>query len=191
MALFRIRVTEGPGVQILKKHSGNLSGALQRIGQYLVRLAQSAFANQRHAGIPWAPRHVPSILGVIQDLESGPSVKAERFQPRPVLVVTGALRRSLYHQATGPKTVVVRSTVPYARLMNDGGESSRSVTPEVKQNLAEYLRANKGMRPLLGFLFHRDEVHTEVQPRDFLSIPPEARPKIQKLIRDQLEEGRA
>lgn len=191
MALFRTRVVEGPGVQILKKHSGDLSGALDRVGQYLVRLAQSAFANQRHGGIPWAPRGVPSILGVVQDLESGPAVRAERFQPRPALVVTGNLRRSLYAAKGGPKTVYLRSTADYARLMNDGGVSSRSVTKTVRDNLKEFLRANKGLRGALGFLFRRDEVHSEVIARDFLSIPDSSKPKIQAMIRAHLDEGRA
>lgn len=185
--MFSIRVVEGTKLQILKRSTKDMTPILDRIGKYLVRVSQVAFANQRFGGRPWAPRSVPNIMGVVTDLARGPSVQANRFEPRPALVDTGALRRSILYSIVGPKTVQVASSAPYAKLQNEGGKSSLPVTRVVKKNLASLLRGRKDLRPALGFLFRKRTVSVNVRPRPFLGVPEGSREKIGDLIERYLE----
>jgi phage gpG-like protein len=116
------------------------SAALEAIGAMMAADSQQAFKDQRFGGEPWPPRRVPSVMGVIADFAAGKkSPPARRFEGRPALVDTGALRRSITYETDG-KTVSVGSNLPYADTHQTGGPTeSETITKSVQDLLSKWL----------------------------------------------------
>lgn len=96
---------------------------LNIIGAYGVAYAQRSFEDQRMGSIPWKPRAVPNIAGIVSDLNSGREPRANRFVDQPTLIDTNTLLNSLAHQVISDEVVEVGTTVPYGETHQLGGES--------------------------------------------------------------------
>lgn len=174
------------GIMVVGGRVQDLSPLMRNIATYLKSLSRVAFLNQSFGGHKWPARTTPSILGIVADLANGPDVHEARFKDRPALVDTGRLRSS-FNAVTSARSVQIVSRAPYAKLMNDGGLASLPVTQAVKGNLKTLLKSDPSLRPALGFLFRRDEVHAEIPPRPFIGVTDNARGKINKMLLDYLE----
>lgn len=184
----------GTRLRLLTNRFDDLTPALTRIGQYLVRVVQVGFANQKFggAGEAWAPRAVPNVAGVLADANRGGPIQASRFVPRPALVDTGTLRRSIGFRVLGRSTVqveLVGAARAYGLRQQEGLPTTLPVTRTAKRVLATFLRANKRLRPSLGWLFRRETVTVTPVARRFLGIPDAARRRAVELALAHVRSG--
>lgn len=184
--------------------AGRLRGmepALRQIGAVLVSQGQRAFETESFGDEPW-PERYPSqsepfinVAGAVADLTAGGSVKARRFQRRPVLSDTGLLRGSLAWRLAGSHAVEAGSVVPYAGLHQHGGESSQPVTATTKKGLIAFLKSKRGKpyRGKLGWLLNRKlgvtSLTTKVHARPFLGITKTVEEEIVGIIEAHVAEG--
>lgn len=130
------------------------SGFLKQVGFLLLSASQKAFVDQKFGSAKWPARMNPNVPGAMRDLEKGPSIKERRFDPRPAVMDTGTLKRSLSpavhsalprRSAPGLARVTVGTTVPYAAKQHFGSAfESIPVTDTIKKNLAIVLRRARG-----------------------------------------------
>lgn len=162
-------------LKVLTERVKNPAFALNAVGTMLASRARASFAAQRR-GAPWLPRAVPNVLGILADLEAGRSPSPKRFEPRPALVDTGALRASIRYRVVGRTRLEVSASAPYATLMRRGGVVTRPVRPDVLRGLAALLRERPELRDKLGWLFtwarRGRSVRVRVPARDFLTPTP-------------------
>jgi phage gpG-like protein len=175
--------------------------------QILKAQSQRAFAEQKFGEITWPARY-PSqkspklnIAGAVQDLSTGPRIKARRFEDRPALLDTGILRRSIAAEIKSDDTVEVGTKVPYAIKHQVGGESRQPITAGILENLKrvlkyeEYGKTKKGkakkidaktqmLRKRLGFLFGTPELVTKINRRPFLGLTDATKNKCLQIVRD-------
>jgi phage gpG-like protein len=179
---------------------------LTGIRSILKSQSQEAFKAQRFGDIIWPARYPKqkapklNVAGAVQDLATGPRIKARRFEDRPALLDTGILRRSIAAEIAGD-TVNVGTKVPYAKIHQSGGVSQQPITPTIKANLATVLkygdagRTKAGkprkidvktqmLRKRLGFLFGVPELVTKIHARPFLGLTDAARAKCEMVIED-------
>lgn len=182
-----VRVANAGQVEVLSDTLGDLTPVMDSLGALLTARSQASFRTQGKRGRPWPPRLTPNVPGIIRDLNSGGSPKARRFQPRPALVDTGTLRRSITWEVSGSgREVTVGTNVPYAKLHNEGGDSTSTLTSQGRQRLAAWLRRDPTNRVHgLGFLFSQPSVTVAVRKRAFLDLTSDDR----KLIVDHIEAG--
>lgn len=173
-------------IEQMFKRSKDAARLLLMAGSLLVKASRNAFDQQSFAGRAWKARKVPSILGVVKDLESGATVKESRFSDRPALVDTGALRASIGWSLLSSTSVRVSSQLPYARLHHEGGTSSRSVTPTVRSNLSIYLKSRPDRRASLGFILGKKltSVTSRIPARPFLGVSPLMAAQLRSMTRD-------
>lgn len=181
MSIAYVIVDDSLVLDTLDKRLRTPRQALQEIGNFLVKQARESFDRQGRNGVRWIARKVPNIMGIIEDLKRGPTIKSSRFAGRPALVDSGGLKNTLRVRTTSD-TVTVASLKSYADLHQRGGKSSIEVTPAVRKNLKEPLRRRPELRPELGFIFRRSQVSTDVPARPFLTLGKEDQPGIEEII---------
>lgn len=186
----QVRVLSGNRVQLASRNAEKLTPLLERIGSYLVKVSQVAFANQRFDGKQWPARSLPNYAGIVRDLNQGQFNEDRLTKARPALVDTGNLRRSIYYRLISNKTVGVASSAPYAALHQEGGTDVIPISDAAKSNLAQLLSSFPKLRPTLGFLFRRNELTVNVPQRKFLGVPDASRSKIRDLIDKHLKAKR-
>lgn len=174
-------------LRVLEAYVANPRPALVGIGAYLLSRSQRSFREQSFGGSAWEPRGVPNVLGIVAFLrEKGPVPPLRYLDPRPALVDTGMLKMSLAMRVTGRMEVQVGSTLPYASLMNFGGESSQTVTDIVRQRLNSLLGRkpwsdyDSALRPLLDPAF--PVVKKKVPARTFVGLDLAAQKKIVDIV---------
>lgn len=165
--------------------------ALQmQVGTMLVAQAQEAFREQRSSEGRWRERAPINVFGIIADfsLAGRSSPPARRFETRPALVDTGALRRSIAWQGRGTNVVEVGSNLPYASLHQFGGVSeSEKITESVQEKLHKWLRKqSKELRDALGWLLNKKYTGTklrmQVEARPFVEISPQTIKDVKQTI---------
>lgn len=176
------------------------SPVLFALGEAAVSFSVRAFDDQAFAGDPWPERYpnqdsgeMVNVAGVLADLNAGlTSIPPRRFEDRPALVDTGALRDSINWRRVDQDAVEVGSTLPYADTHNRGGESRQPVTPGARKLLARFLRRNKRSRPWLrerlGFLFGIKELVTRVNARPFVGVTDELLETLEDIVEQQAEQ---
>ena len=118
-------------------------GLLRPMAVLILARAQRAFTDQRRGSREWAPRGVPNVIGILEDLKRGSTPPERRFQPRPA----GQDRGDLYRSVTiptaaayvGNDTVEVGSRLPYASDVQNGGEVDVPVDAALKDKIKTYL----------------------------------------------------
>lgn len=121
----------------------NPVGLLRPMAALILARAQRAFTDQRRGSRQWAPRAVPNVIGILEDLKRGSTPPERRFQPRPA----GQDRGDLYRSVTiptaaayvGNDTVEVGSRLPYASDVQNGGERDVPVDAALKDKIKKYL----------------------------------------------------
>ena len=163
---------------------------LTAIGAYLTARSQAAFKDQSFGGVAWPERHVPNIAGIVSDLNAGATnPKRRRFVPRPALVDTGALRRSISWQVQG-SSVVVGTALPYASVHQVGGVTKPiPLTFQGKVGLIDLLHRKPKLRESLGFLFQRPIVFSKVPARPFVGLQDGDIAEIERIIAADLSGG--
>lgn len=168
----------GSRVASISKAIENLDPLLKKIGAFMVRQTQAGFRDQRRGTTRWAPRRVPNVPGALRDLANGPSIKSRRFDDRPALVDTGRLRQSITFRLFSRSGVQFGTNLQQAKTMNFGGVSEIAVTAKMRENLAAWLRKQKGerkreMRESFGWVFSHpvgDRIKFSVKKREFVTI---------------------
>ena len=152
----------------------NPAFALTAAGTLLAARARAAFDAQGH-GRPWPARAVPNVPGILADLEAGREPAARRFEARPVLIDTGALRRSIRFAVSG-RRLTLTASAPYASKHEKGGVVVRPIRRDVLVGLARLLSERPELRPKLGWLFtwakQGRPLRTTVPARPFLRPTP-------------------
>lgn len=193
MALFGIRVDEGPKVRLLRKVTEEAPELMAQWGSYLVDKARQSFRDQKSPlGAAWPARHAPSYANVVAGLSRGILKLSWLTETRPALVQSGTLRDSVTYRVIGPKSVEVTSGLPYARLQHDGGTNTLPVTETVKSNLAAILKVSPilghgFLRPTLGFLFRKTELTVDVPARPWTGVSDEMRADLASMTHDYLD----
>jgi hypothetical protein len=133
--------------------------------------ARRSFDAQGKGAKRWAPRSVPSLAGIVQDLSDGTSVNPARFEDRPALVVTGRLRGSIRFDVVGD-AIRLKATAPYASQAARGGVSRQKLTPQIGSRLRSLARVypiyGKKLRALAKRADKGDTLETTVPARNFL-----------------------
>ena len=162
------------------------------IGEVMRSRIANAFANQARGNFKWRERGVPNIMGIIDDLGRGSTIKGRRFEQGKSLMDTGNLLRSFGRgnpnmEIPNKNTIEVGTPVPYAGTLNVGGTSEKDVTKTVKKNLSIYLKTKKGktMRSKIGWLFSRDTVKVNIVARPFAIVTEQDMQDIVKIIKKE------
>jgi len=161
--------------------------ALVGIGAYLLSRSQKAFREQRYGKKPWPSRAVPNMMGVVRYLrEKGPIPPTRYLDPTPALVDTGQLKMSLAMRVTAKNQVQVGSVLPYASLMNFGGQSTQEVTPLVKSRLANLLSRQPwaSYYSALSWITNPNvsQVSVKVPARPFVGMDDDAKKNIINIV---------
>ena len=183
----------------------DLKPLLRRVGVVLLRESQQSFEKQKFGGQRWKGRYPGqsepfiNVAGAVSDLAKGPNVRKHRFNRRPALRDTGALKRSLSPAMAlkfkGPSTVQVGTTLPYASKHQMGGVSSQQITSTILKNLTAWLKkirkskakgaahkAAAGQK--LGFLYNTKVLKTKVNARPFVGVTDTAERDIVRLTEE-------
>ncbi len=177
---------EGKTLKLLRTGLKDKSKALNQIGALLTNRAQLAFEQQKRGSEAWAPRGVPSIAGILSDLDKGGTVKDRRFQDRPAGIDTSRLRNSISWDVPDKSSVEVGTNVEYARDIQDGGLQSIVVTEPMLEGLRDLLQDRPALGSSLSFLLNfepGDAYEFETPPRPFVTIEEEDAEDIGKIVR--------
>lgn len=119
---------------------------MKQIGLLGVAASQKAFRLQQLGDIKWPPRYpnqaMPkfNIAGALMDWKGGKAApKPNRFQDRPALFDTGALKGKLTYAITGPLGVKWGSPQEYASLHQEGGEVAIPYDDATAKRISEWL----------------------------------------------------
>lgn len=177
-------------VEVLGDLLGAEEAILTRIGAHLEEVATRAFREQGRPSRSWGPRMTPNVAGIVNSLNAGSPPKQKDLQPSPALLSTGNLRRKIRSRPVQGRTVEVGTTVSYATLMQEGGPSTITLTPDGRQNLAKFLRQNRTNQSLvenLGWLFQKPTFTIQVRARPFLLILPSDVEEVEQIVVEELE----
>lgn len=184
-------------VKRLRDRIHDLTPILDTIGNTMVSHSQEAFKKSQFGTFRWPKQYgsqSPYIhrAGALQDLLSGGSIKARRFERGNPLIDAGHLSGSLDYRVVGGDTVEYGSALPYAGLHQTGGTSEQTVTKEAKKRLGkEFKKARKagGTRyeqiKKLAILFHLATMKTKVFRRPFVGTTDE----MENDIRENIEQA--
>lgn len=141
---------EGTRLRALRGALEDPRSVLEGVGALLVGRSQRAFREQRMASIKWKTRGEtkmnPNWPGILRDFHEGKSSPPpRRFQPGPVLVDRGMLRRSVNFRVLSRDTVEAGSNLPYAGVLHAGGESETvPITATIQSNLWKWIKSKVG-----------------------------------------------
>jgi len=145
---------------------------LAALGTVIARDARNAFKMQGIGPFKWKARSVPSVAGIVDDMTRSSTPRSRRFEPRPALLNTGRLQKSIAHRVIGKEAVIIGTNVGYGKTHQQGGISSIKVTDKAKKNLKKFLNTGRGkkLRDKLGFLFGKSILRVKVPKRTFLLV---------------------
>jgi len=179
------------------------NAALRKIGEVILKEARESFRSQSFQGTPWEPRYPNqegseiNIAGAVKDLNESPVIKSGRFKSQPALIDTGALLRSLNGmdaiRVTETKVVRVGSKLPYARIVQTGGDGNTiGFGGEFKENLhlaKEEAKEGKNEDAVnrMSYLFSQDEYTAELNARPYLGMTTKTKRKIRDILKKAFE----
>lgn len=180
----KIEFKKGGMFELIQKRVANPQKMLSEIGASLTKSSQKRFREQAFDGKTWAPRAVPNIPGILNDLRAGKNPPARRFEPRPVVLDTGKLRGSINFRLVGRTAVEVGTTKSYASAQQYGERQSIEITPTLKDKVREFLRRRPQWGNAMGFLLGvKVRRYTfEIQERQFIGVDKADRAKILKVV---------
>jgi len=155
-----------------------LGEILDGVGALLVSKFQSSWRKrQSPSGESWPARMVPNVPGIVADLNKGGDPKGRRFEEGQPLVDTGRLRGSLTWEVRG-RVLSVGTSVSYAALHNEGGETTHTLNATGRRQLTLWLRrerrgAGDPAKLGLGWLFGKPTFSVNVQKRTFIEVGQE------------------
>lgn len=161
--------------------------AREAIGVELVASARRAFEGQRSPeGDAWQARAVPNVAGMIMDFTRGRAdPKPSRLAPRPALVDTGALRRSISYRLEAGR-VIPTVGVDYGMQHVEGGSATLQVGPAVRRAAIRWLDrrdqddvVDKRLRSAV----RQDAVTIRFPARPFLGADERAQESIRAIVR--------
>lgn len=140
---FRVKVRQVPKLATTQ--------FMEDASDYLLSVIPDTFDQQGRV-TKWPARKSPNIAGIIGDLNSGGSVKARRFTPRPALIDTGVLRMSFFRERLEKNRVLIVSPYARAALHDQGGKTEIRFTSMFRSSLYRAMKKDKRLRKL-GWLF--------------------------------------
>jgi len=170
-------------VEIFARRARSLRPILKAIGIEAVRASQVAFRQQKFGGAGWVPRGKPSTLGIIADLNAGSTPKQRRFESRPALVDTGALRKSISFSVTGD-TITVGTSLHYAPLLQEGGEVTKELTKTGQTKLGELIGQSPDKWAFLNKLMKKGSHKAKVRARPFVGMTPGLMKNIRRMLNE-------
>lgn len=181
---------------IIHERIRNPRDLLEAIGFDAQQFCAKSFRNQGLYKLnQWKARSVPSLAGIFADANKpGGDIKTRRLDPRPALIDTGLLARSISYRVISDRIVLVGTNVPYAKVHNEGGYSTqvksntkanfdKKIDKFVKNSMGSFDSKTKGM---VLSLKHADSLTTRVPKRQFLGYPIK---RANKIIKDVLLGG--
>ena len=159
---------------------------LTKCGARLVTSTQARFRKQEFDGKAWPPRRVPNVAGVLKDLAGGGNPKERRFQPRPAVMDTGRLKRSMNFVFDTDSSVRVGTTVPYASKQQYGGKEKVAMTKAMKDRLWKWLVRNPGKEMGLAKLLRKRVVTVGNVGRKFIGIDAQDQLDVVWIVRQEV-----
>ena len=139
---------EGLVLRALGKNLADPSKAAYMLGLELASRAKRAFIDQSRGPYKWAPRATPNVPGILADLSRGSNPPNRRFEPRPAGIDTGRLLADIGSaravRPNGVGAVDVGSRLPYAPLIQFGGDVDIPIDSSLKEKIAAYLKRMAG-----------------------------------------------
>lgn len=169
---------------------------LKQIGILMVAESQNAFKAQAFDGKQWPARSKINTAGILSDFAQGKDKPPKRrFETRPALIDTGALRKSIAYLVTS-STVRVGSALKYAARHQIGGTTPGiTVTQDIQQKLAKWLRRRaKDVKAKLGWLlnkkFTNQKIKTKVPKRPFVGFTSQTKKTVKKALGVSISKAR-
>lgn len=161
--------------------------AREAVGLELVASARRSFDGQRSPdGVVWRARAVPNVAGMVSDFARGRAdPKASRLLPRPALVDTGALRRSIGYRLEAGR-VIPTAGVDYGMAQAEGGQSTLTITPAVRRAAIRWLDRRDQDDAVDGSLrkaVRKPTVTIRFPARPFLGADDRAQEAIRSIVR--------
>lgn len=134
----------------LRGRLGDPSGLMKKLGAIMTAESQESFKKQALGDFRW-PRRYPNqhgsplnVAGAVSDFSKGTwKLPERRFQDRPTLIDTNALRGSMTPgkaiQVRNRYTVEVGTTLPYAGAQQWGGVTVQSITRTTQLSAAKFM----------------------------------------------------
>jgi len=185
-----VSIDEGERIRLIREAFADPRVPLMRIGAMMTTRSQDAFEDQGRDE-EWPARITPNIPGILSDLERGAGVPARRFQPRPAGVDTGRLRNSITWRLVEGAAVEIGTNLPYAALIQWGGEVTIPITGPMKSRLAALIQDDPDRFGSLEHLLEMDEWNQRVSRRVFITVTPVDREDIVQIVRDWFTKPRS
>lgn len=187
-------VDPGDKVRRVEADLANPERILKQIGILMVAESQQAFAQQQFGGRQWQPRSVPNVFALIADFAAGKNPPARRFEARPALRDTGRLAASIAFRVLGNATEV-GTNLPYAAVLNDGGEQkSEKITEAVQERLWKWLKGpgsqwKKRLGWLLNKKFRDQQLTHRIGARKFVGLSQQTMEDINEVIGSEIAQS--
>lgn len=134
----------GTVLRALGEVTANPGPLVRRMGLLVAVRARLAFQEQKRGPVAWKERVTPNLPGILADLRKGSTPPERRFQPRPAGVDTGRLMNDVASSEAvrpdGRDAVKVGSRLPYASLIQFGGDVDIPIDDGLKERIGAYLR---------------------------------------------------
>lgn len=170
---------KGTKIEALEDLGEESRSALDAIGALVVAKTQTAFKKQKRGRFNWPPRSVPSIHSILADLNAGRNARTRALDPRPALVSTSRLKKSIAHRVLSNTTVEIGTVVPYALIHQEGGTSSTPITDRARKGIAKLIKRapwKEHADALAPFIATKKKEHVSMIPkRTFLLVTPKDR----------------
>lgn len=187
-----IELLDDPGLKALDQALVNRTRLLTIIGAYLESTVQEAFERGGHPGAPWAPRKVPNLAGVVEDLKAGQDPKPHRFQSQPVLRDKGRLLQSISSEVRGDDEVAVGSSAPYARTHHEGLVSRTDVPASLLPRILRLFKSHPEYRASWGKLVaaitkRGGILEVQVHKRPLVAVGPQETARIVEIVEGEIQ----
>ncbi len=161
----------------LKVAISGASPILKFLAEDAVQYSQANFERQSTFGIKWKPRAVPNLHGIINDINEGRKPPIRRIDPRPALIDTGMLRRSITYELSSTTSVRIGTNKPYAKVHQLGGiVVSKKKASNFDEQYIKWLntvksRLSKTQLARAGRILSLSQISSMMPARPFLSYP--------------------
>lgn len=183
---FKLVTKDKKFLEKLKKFFGLEKRLKNAIGLDAVAFSQDSFRNQGlYKKGEWPARKTPNLAGIWRDLNTGQQVKTRRFDPRPALVDTGALRNSITFHWYEDKMKLGTNRryganhqlgLPSTQTKNDPSNFNKGIVRFLRQNKDRL--SERDSRQIYS-LTQINELTTKPQKRRFLGYTVE---KLKKIV---------
>lgn len=190
-------VDEGTKLRALRTSLEDPRFVLSGIGALIVAQTDKAFDEERMGKVKWKTREEtgmvpnwPAVLAHFSDKTTDPPRR--NMSNVDTLTGTGHLRGSFAFRITNQDTVEAGTTVPYAAVLHEGGESrSARITKTVQNRLEAWITKTGGAAEELRWLLAPDlqgeQLPIQHPARPLVGIPPELVADIKTIYGDIVE----